>query len=195
MYYKNIYGHVVCNDLCEKGRLDAFSPPLIPRNKYYYWIAIIDERTCPKCYDHHEKIFSRYEEPEKYEHEHLFCRCIRVSVDGIKAGLATKDSANGADWWLKNQKGLPDYYISKEELKALGWNPGERPSQYAPGKMLTMGIYKNSDGRLPETENRVWYEADINYTPGRRNQHRVVWSNDGLIFVTYDHYRTFYEVF
>jgi len=40
----------------------------------------------------------------------------------------------------------------------------------------------------------VWYEADINYTGGARNRERVVYSNDGLVFVTYDHYHTFYEV-
>ena len=38
------------------------------------------------------------------------------------------------------------------------------------------------------------YEADVNYYEGRRNRHRVLWSNDGLIFVTYDHYSTFYEI-
>lgn len=41
---------------------------------------------------------------------------------------------------------------------------------------------------------RIWYEADINYTGGFRNGHRIVYSNDGLIFVTYDHYNTFYEI-
>ena len=41
---------------------------------------------------------------------------------------------------------------------------------------------------------RIWYEADINYTNGYRNRQRVVFSNDGLIFVTYDHYDTFMEV-
>ena len=50
-----------------------------------------------------------------------------------------------------------------------------------------------------ETDNylkagRVWYEADINYTGGYRNTHRILYSNDGLIFVTYNHYETFYEV-
>lgn len=43
-------------------------------------------------------------------------------------------------------------------------------------------------------EGRVWYEADINYTGGYRRRHRILYSNDGLIFVTYDHYETFWEV-
>lgn len=46
----------------------------------------------------------------------------------------------------------------------------------------------------PSAPGRVWYEADINYYEGQRNRHRIVWSNDGLIFITYDHYHTFYEI-
>lgn len=41
---------------------------------------------------------------------------------------------------------------------------------------------------------RIWYEADLNYYEGRRNGHRLLFSNDGLFFVTYDHYKTFYEL-
>ena len=40
----------------------------------------------------------------------------------------------------------------------------------------------------------AWYEADINYYSGVRNKHRIFWSNDGLIFVTYNHGLDFYEV-
>ena len=54
--------------------------------------------------------------------------------------------------------------------------------------------YQNRNGHLPSRTGRQWYEADINYTRGKRNSHRVVWSNDGLIFVTYDHYQTFVEI-
>lgn len=41
---------------------------------------------------------------------------------------------------------------------------------------------------------RIWYEADLNYYSGKRNGHRVLWSNDGLMFVTYNHYESFIEV-
>lgn len=59
---------------------------------------------------------------------------------------------------------------------------------------ITAGIYRNFDGHLPQAPGRIWYEADINYKTGKRNNQRVLWSNDGLIFVTYDHYETFYEI-
>ena len=56
------------------------------------------------------------------------------------------------------------------------------------------GIFKNKEGRLPDAPGRIWYEADLNYYSGKRNNHRLLWSNDGLFFVTYDHYESFMEV-
>ena len=56
------------------------------------------------------------------------------------------------------------------------------------------GVYKNSNGHLPDDIGRVWYETDINYTKGYRGLGGIVFSNDGLVFVTYDHYETFIEV-
>ena len=61
------------------------------------------------------------------------------------------------------------------------------------GKMMYKE-FENRDGILPEKKNRLWYEADINYKGGHRNKQRVVFSNDGLVFVTYDHYETFMEI-
>ena len=63
-----------------------------------------------------------------------------------------------------------------------------------PGKMIGGAVYKNKDGKLPQSPGRVWYEADINYGGGKRNRQRIVYSNDGLMFATYDHYQTFYEI-
>ena len=63
-----------------------------------------------------------------------------------------------------------------------------------PDKMIGGDIYKNKDGKLPNASGRVWYEADINYTEGYRNRERILYSSDGLMFATYDHYQTFYEI-
>ena len=60
--------------------------------------------------------------------------------------------------------------------------------------MIFDGIFNNKEGKLPSKNGRVWYEADINYTGGYRNDDRILFSNDGLIFVTYDHYETFLEI-
>jgi len=63
-----------------------------------------------------------------------------------------------------------------------------------PGGTIGGDIYKNSDGKLPSAPGRIWHEADINYIGGYRNTHRLVFSNDGLIFAMYDHYESFYEI-
>ena len=55
-------------------------------------------------------------------------------------------------------------------------------------------MFYNDKGKLPEKNGRIWYEADINYLKGKRNSERIVYSNDGLIFVSYDHYKTFIEI-
>ena len=60
--------------------------------------------------------------------------------------------------------------------------------------MMFGGVYDNDNKHLPESPGRIWYEADVNYTSGKRNKQRIVFSNDGLIFVTYDHYHTFHEI-
>lgn len=60
--------------------------------------------------------------------------------------------------------------------------------------MLTKEVYKNRDKRLPDVPERIWYEADINYSFGFRGGERILYSGDGLIFATYDHYATFVEI-
>ena len=125
---------------------------------------------------------------------HPFCRCKIKPMDAITSGYATRDGTAGADYWLKMYGQLPSNYINKTALLDAGWYRGQAPSDYIPGKMATMGIYQNRDGHLSSALGRTWYEADINYYSGKRNSQRVLWSNDGLVFVSYDHYRTFVEI-
>ena len=56
------------------------------------------------------------------------------------------------------------------------------------------GVYDNDNKHLPESPGRIWYEADINYDTGYRNDHRIIYSNDGLVFATYNHYMTFVQI-
>ena len=102
----------------------------------------------------------------------------------------TLQGIDGADWRLKYEGILPEYYITKEDIGDLGWRVGRRPAYFAPGRIITKGAYENKNKHLPDAVGRVWYEADINYEDGKRNTQRIVWSNDGLIFVTYGYYVT-----
>ena len=163
--------------------------------KWKMWRAILDVKTCYDCREKHGKIYEIKEKVIPPPPLHRFCRCQIVKLRAILAGNATKSGVMGADWWIKYYGKLPDYYISREEAKSLGWKPQKANlGQSAPGKMMFGGEYFNDNGKLPQKAGRKWYEADINYETGKRNKSRILFSNDGLIFVTYDHYETFYEI-
>lgn len=174
--------------------MDTFNPMTIMSENYKNWIAHLDPAICQDCHSKHGQIYAINEIVDPAPPLHPNCRCEIWPMEAVIAGNATKDGENGADWRLKHYGVLPEYYITVEELQAFGWVVGDKPSKYAPGKMLARGIYENSNNHLPQAPGRIWYEADVNDYEGRRNTHRILWSNDGLIFVTYDHYATFYEV-
>lgn len=161
---------------------------------YKYWNSIPDEKRCLDCESHHGKIWETGKITKPKPPIHFFDRCQILPLETITAGTATVDGVSGTDWFIMYNNILPDYYISDEDAKKQGWKKGKWPSNFVPGKMITNGIYNNSDKHLPDAVGRIWYEADINYKKGKRNKQRIVWSNDGLVFVTYDHYETFYEI-
>ena len=157
------------------------------------WIAQIgDIKLCEDCRKMHGKIFSI---SELVLPLHLYCRCVIVPMQAVASGYATMEGTAGADYWLKNYQRLPDNYISKEGALDLGWIPKEGNfDDIFPGKAIGGSVYYNRNGHLPSAAGRVWYEADINYSGGFRGVERILYSNDGLIFVTYDHYESFAEV-
>ena len=89
---------------------------------------------------------------------------------------------------------LPDNFITKKEAQDLGWEGGDL-SRYAPGKSIGGDLFGNYEGLLPRVKGRKYYEADCWYTGGRRNEHRVIYSSDGHVWYTDDHYQTFTELF
>lgn len=86
---------------------------------------------------------------------------------------------------------LPENFITKREAESLGW-PGGNLEPYAPGKCIGGNHFGNYEGRLPEKKGRSYTECDID-TLGKRSRgaKRLVFSNDGLIYYTEDHYETF----
>lgn len=198
MYIKKVSGYILARPSPHipqlKGLLDIYIPKTIRSSMWKYWRAIIDLKLGAGCRSRHGKIYSTDEIVYDMPPLHDNCRCAILPLEAIISGGATKDGMNGADYWLSHYGGLPDYYISDREIRALGWKNGKPPAKYAPGKMYTRGVYNNDDDRLPSVPGRISYEADINYYSGRRNGHRILFSNDGLLFVTYDHYLTFCEI-
>ncbi len=84
---------------------------------------------------------------------------------------------------------LPDNFITKDEARKLGWDGGS-VEDYAPGKAIGGDRFGNREGLLPD--GHTYYECDID-TDGyhSRGSRRIVFSDDGLIYYTHDHYASF----
>ncbi len=125
------------------------------------------------------------------------CDCKYTQVKEQLAGNISKKGITAPDVYLKAFGKLPDYYITKDEAKKLGWIRGKNNlSDVAPGKMMGGDIYYNKDRLLPEKEGRIWYECDVDYSTGDRNALRLFYSNDGLMFYSDDHaYKNFIYIY
>ena len=159
------------------------------------WRAIITRGTCYHCASMNGRILS-VDDPRIAEipvHEN--CKCYVEAMTVIAAGTATNAGVEGVDLYLSLYGTLPGNYVTRETAEAAGWKRLRgNLSEVLPGKLIGGNVYKNRDHRLPKALGRIWYEADFDYTGGYRNNRRLLFSNDGLLFVTYDHYATFYEI-
>ena len=160
------------------------------------WLSVLFSNSCKYCIEQHGKIVDVSVLKNKAEVQaHPNCQCVYVPMRTKSVGTATNRGLDGADAWLFYFGSLPDYYVSFETAEDAGWRSKKgNLNTVLPGKMIGGAVYKNSGGTLPQAPGRVWYEADINYDGGYRNRQRVLYSSDGLIFVSYDHYQTFYEI-
>lgn len=86
---------------------------------------------------------------------------------------------------------LPENFITKSEAEALGWEGGS-VERYLEGAAIGGDRFYNNEGDLPEEKGRLYYECDIDTNGAKsRGAERIVFSNDGLIYYTPDHYETF----
>ena len=86
---------------------------------------------------------------------------------------------------------LPGNFVTKEEARAAGWEGGGL-DEVLPGMCIGGDRFGNREGLLPEAAGRSWTECDVNTLHARsRGAERIVFSNDGLIYYTGDHYDSF----
>lgn len=86
---------------------------------------------------------------------------------------------------------LPSNFITKKEAEKLGWEGGSL-EPFAPGMCIGGSRFGNYEGLLPEKEGRFYTECDIDTLGAdKRGAKRIVFSNDGLIYYTEDHYKSF----
>ena len=91
---------------------------------------------------------------------------------------------------------LPGNYISKRDAEDMGWiSTKGNLWKIAPGKSIGGSRFGNYEGELPDAKGRKYFECDIDYDGGKRNAKRIVYSNDGLIFYTEDHYESFEQLY
>lgn len=159
------------------------------------WVTYITPGTCGFCFKMNGRIFEIADPIFLAIPVHDNCGCRKEILEAIAAGTATEDGLNGVDMFVSLYGTLPPNYITQHQAKQMGWKKVlGNLDEVAPGKVIGGGEYQNRDLRLPVKEGRIWYEADFDYDGGFRNSNRLLYSNDGLVFVTYDHYHTFYEI-
>lgn len=89
---------------------------------------------------------------------------------------------------------LPLNYLTKSEARALGWDSrAGNLWEVAYGCAIGGDSFGSREGLLPDARGRRWYECDVNYFGGYRGAERIVFSNDGLICYSDDHYQS-YEI-
>lgn len=91
---------------------------------------------------------------------------------------------------------LPSNFISKTKARKAGWVSSEGNLwEVLPGMSIGGSGFYNDDGQLPDKPGRRWTECDVGYEGGYRGAERIVFSNDGLIYYTADHYKTFTQLY
>lgn len=83
---------------------------------------------------------------------------------------------------------LPKNFITKNEARGLGWSGGGLDA-YAPGCSIGGDRFGNYEGLLPDGS---YHECDIDTMhASSRGAKRIVYSDDGYIYYTDDHYESF----
>ena len=90
---------------------------------------------------------------------------------------------------------LPENFITKKDAQAMGWTGGSLEN-VLPGMCIGGDYFGNYEGLLPKAKGRRWTECDVN-TLGKksRGSERIIFSNDGLIYYTADHYESFEQLY
>jgi len=130
-------------------------------------------------------------ETEPAETEKIPEQTVPASEEEIPDEHGSYTSREDVALYIHTYGKLPENFISKKDAEKLGWSGGSL-EPYAPGKCIGGSRFGNYEGILPDKKGRTYTECDID-TAGssKRGAKRIVFSNDGLIYYTEDHYETF----
>ena len=92
--------------------------------------------------------------------------------------------------YVKENRRLPEYYITKSEARNQGWVPSKgNLCDVLPGRVIGGDRFSNREKTLPKGDQ--YFEADVNYECGHRQADRIVFTKNGDVWLTKDHYRSF----
>ncbi|WP_407405096.1 ribonuclease domain-containing protein [Chryseobacterium sp.] len=92
--------------------------------------------------------------------------------------------------FVKKNHQLPNYYLTKNEAKKLGWIASKgNLCEALPGRAIGGDKFGNREKQLPLGEQ--YYEADVNYHCGNRQTDRIIFTKNGNVYLTKNHYKTF----
>jgi hypothetical protein len=131
-------------------------------------------------------------------------RSLTSSATSYESASQALSVAEGGEYTSKDELALyiheyghlPDNFISKTKARKAGWKSSKgNLDEVCPGKSIGGGEFHNDEGRLPDARGRTWRECDVGYEGGFRGAERIVYSNDGLVYYTDDHYKTFERLY
>ncbi len=135
---------------------------------------------------------SQLEQPEQPEEQEPEQQLAEPSIDENGTYTDPKQVAE----YIHTYNQLPSNYITKKEATNLGWESDKGNLWDVTDEMSIGGDkFGNREGLLPKSDGRQYYECDVNYQGGYRGAERIVFSNDGLIFYTDDHYKSFTQLY
>lgn len=126
-------------------------------------------------------------EPENLEATYTETTALLPTLD-IDGNYTTKEDVA---LYIHTYGTLPSNFITKDEAQDLGWEGGGL-DEFAEGMCIGGDYFGNYEGLLPEADGREYTECDIDTLHAdSRGPKRIVFSNDGLIYYTGDHYESF----
>ena len=106
----------------------------------------------------------------------------------------TYSGAEDVAYYLHVYGHLPDNYITKDEAEDAGWiSTKGNLWDVAYGVSIGGDRFGNREGLLPKGEK--YYECDVNYSGGYRGEERLIFTEDGDVYYTDDHYESFEKLY
>lgn len=140
-----------------------------------------------------ETVISEIQQPDYPEPESVTeSEAEKLSVEKDGSYTTPEDVAE----YIHTFGTLPSNFITKSEARELGWDSKKGNLwDVADGMSIGGDRFGNYEGLLPEADGRKYTECDVNYEGGYRGSERIIFSNDGLIFYTNDHYESFTQLY